>query len=183
MEKIQVKYFLESEFGQEPKQGTSESAGYDLFAAMAKTILPQQSGLVSLDLRWAVPKSFCGQVLSCSSLITDHNVTVECGLIDSDFRGIVNVILVNHHSSKCFTVRQGERLAQVVFIRRFDAHFEKVSKIHELDLTERNEGGFGSTGKAVIKKMRFEEDPEITNEEAILTENDKVIVHEKVEKQ
>ena len=152
MEKIQVKYFLESEFGQEPKQGTSESAGYDLFAAMAKTILPQQSGLVSLDLRWAIPKSFCGRVLSGSSLITDHNVTVECGLIDSDFRGVVNVILMNHHSSKCFTVRQGERLAQVVFIRRFDAHFEKVSKIHELDLTERNEGGFGSAGKTVIKK-------------------------------
>ena len=59
---------------------------------------------------------------------------------------------MNHHSSKCFTVRQGERLPQVVFIRRFDAHFEKVSKIYELALTERNEGGFGSAGKTVIKK-------------------------------
>ena len=50
MEKIQVKYFLESDFGQEPKQGTSELGGYDLFAAEAKTILPHQSAVVCLDL-------------------------------------------------------------------------------------------------------------------------------------
>ena len=139
--------------------------------------------MISLDLRWAVPKGFCGRILSRSSLITNHNVTVEGGLIDCDYRGIVNVIIFNHHSSKCFTVREGERLAQVVFMRRFDADFQKVEKVSELGITERQEGGFGSTGKTVIKKMRFEEeeDLEIKSEEAILTENDKVILHEKIE--
>ena len=179
MEKIQVKYFLESDFGQEPKQGTSELSGYDLFAAEAKTILPHQSAVVCLDLRWAIPKGFCGRVLSRSLLIRDYNITVEGGLIDPDFRGIINVILMNH-SSKPFTVRTGERLAQVVFKQRFDVDFVKVSQIDELGLTERNEGGFGSTGKTVIKKMRLDqsEDCEITSVEAILTENDKLIVHE-----
>ena len=73
MGKIKVKYFLESEFGQEPKQGTIELAGYDLFAAEAKTFLPHQSTLVCLDLRWAIPKGFCGLALSRSSLIRDYN--------------------------------------------------------------------------------------------------------------
>ena len=183
MEKIKVKYFLESEFGQEPKQGTIELAGYDLFAAEAKTFLPHQSTLVCLDLRWAIPKGFCGLVLSRSSLIRDYNITVEGGLIDSDFRGIINVILMNH-STKLFTLRAGERLAQVLFMRRFDADFVKVSQSDELGLNERNEGGFGLAGKTVVKKMRFDqdEDSEIPSEEAILTENDKLIVHEKVKK-
>ena len=180
MEKIDVKYLLESEYGQKPQKATADSAGYDLFSAHAKTILPGQSAMISLDLRWAIPKGFCGRILSRSSLITNHNVTVEGGLINSDFRGIVNVIIMNHHSSKCFTVREGERLAQVVFVRRFDAEFQKVEKVSELGITERLEGGFGSTGKTVIKKMRFD-DVEIKAEEAILIENDKVMVHEKIE--
>ena len=180
MEKIQVKYLLESEYGQEPQKATAESAGYDLFAAHAKTILPGQSAMISLDLRWSIPQGFCGRVLSRSSLITNHNVTVEGGLIDADYRGIVNVIIMNHHSSKCFTVREGERSARVVFVRRFDAEFQKVEKVSELGITERQGGGFGSTGKTVIKKMKFD-DVEIKAEEAILVENDKVIIHEKVE--
>ena len=180
MEKIQVKYLLESEYGQEPQKATSESAGYNLFAAHAKTILPAQSAMIFLDLRWAIPKGFCGRILSRSLLITNYNVTVEGGLIDSDFRRIVNVIIMNHHSSKCFTVREGEKLAQVVFMHRFDAEFQKVDQLDDLGITERQEGGFGSTGKTIIKKMKFD-DAEIKSEEAILIKNDKVIVHEKVE--
>ena len=183
MAKILVKYFAESEFGQEPKQATIESAGYDLFAAEAKTILHHQSALVSLDLRWAIPKGFCGRVFSRSSLIRESNITVEGGLIDSDFREIINVILINH-SPKPFTVRTGERLARVVFMQRFDVEFVKVNQSDELGLTERNEGGFGSTGKTAIKKLRLDEDDDnvITSEEAILSEGEKVIVHEKVKR-
>lgn len=140
---LEVKYFTESEFGQKPKQGTKESAGYDLFAAEAITILPHQSSLVSMDLRWAIPTGFCGRILSRSSLITNDNVTVEGGLVDSDFRGIVNVILMNH-SLQPFTVRVGERIAQVVFFQKFNVSFKKVSEESELGATERDQGGFGS---------------------------------------
>ena len=122
---------------------TKESAGYDLFAAHSKTVLPGQCVKVSLDLRWAIPTGFCGRILSRSSLITEHCVTVEGGLIDSDFRGIVNVILFNHHQSKCFTVNEGERIAQVVFLRRFDAQFVSVKTVSELGETDRQDGGFG----------------------------------------
>lgn len=183
MEKVHVKYFLETEYGQEPQKATEEPAGYDLFAAHSKTILPGECAKISLDLRWAIPTGFCGRILSWPSLITEHSVTVEGGLIDSDFRGIVNVILFNHHPSKCYTIKEGERIAQAVFLRRFDAEFVAVNRVNKLGETDRQEGGFGSIGKTVIKKMRFEDaEPEIKVEEAILVENDtKVIVHEKID--
>ena len=182
MEKVHVKYFLETKYAKVPHKATEESAGYDLFAAHSKTILPGECVKLSLDLRWAIPTGFCGRILSRSSLITEHNVTVEGGLIDSDFRGIVNVIMFNHHQSKRFTVNEGERIAQAVFLRRFDAEFVAVNRVSKLGETDRQEGGFGSTGKTVIKKMRFEDaEPEIKCEEAGLVENDtKVIVHEKI---
>ena len=185
MEKIEIKYFQPTEFGRKPIKATEESAGYDLFASHAKTILPGQCAKVSLDLHWAIPTGFCGRVIGRSSLVTENSVTVEGGLIDSDFRGLVNVILLNH-SSKCFTIKEGERIAQVVFMRKFDANFVEVNSLEKLGQTERQEGGFGSTGKTVIKKIRLEPESDqeileatITSEEAILMENKKVIIHEK----
>ena len=80
---VTVKYFAETVFAKEPQKATEESAGYDLYAAEAKTILPGKNELVCLDLRWTIPKGFCSRVFPCSSLIRDHNVTVEAGLIDA----------------------------------------------------------------------------------------------------
>ena len=74
---VNVKYFAESVFAKEPQKATEESAGYDLYAAEAKAILPGKNYLVSLDLRWAIPKGFCGLIFPRSSIIKDNNVTVE----------------------------------------------------------------------------------------------------------
>ena len=100
---VNVKYFAETVFGKEPQKATEESAGYDLHAAEAKTVLPGKNDLVCLDLRWAIPKGFCGRIFPCSSLIKEYNVTVKAGLIDADYRGLINVLLFNH-SEKVFTV-------------------------------------------------------------------------------
>ena len=185
---VNVKYFAETVFAKELQKATKESAGYDLFAAEAKTILPGKNELVCLDLRWAIPKGFCGRIFPCSSLIRENNVTVAAGLIDWDYRGLIYVLLFNH-SDRAFTVRMGERLAQVVFLEKFDVRFDKVSKREDLGSTKRGSGGFGSTGITVIKKMKTHEDEldsqddlEITPEEGTITMNDKVIVSEKIEK-
>ena len=182
---VNVKYFTETVFAKELQKATEESAGYDLYAAEAKTILPGKNDLVSLDLRWAIPKGFCGRIFPRSSIIKDNNVTVEAGLIDADYRGLVYVILVNH-SEKVFTVRTGDRIAQAVFFEKFDVRFEKVSKQEELGVTKRGSGGFRSTGITVIKKMKVSEQPEeddlaVTVEEGIISVNDEVILHEKVD--
>ena len=167
----------------EPQKATEESAGYDLYAAEAKTILPGKNDLVCLDLRWAIPKGFCGRIFPRSSLIKENNVTVEAGLIDADYRDYV--ILVNH-SEKVFTVRTGDRIAQAVFFEKFDVRFEKVSKQEELGATKRGSGGFGSTDITVIKKMKVSEQPEegdlvVTAKVGTISVNDEVILHEKVD--
>ena len=184
---VNVKYFAETAFAKEPQKATEESAGYDLYAAEVKTILPGRNDLVCLDLRWAIPRGFCGRIFPRSSLIKENNVTVEAGLIDADYRGLVYVILVNH-SGKAFTVRTGDRSAQAVFFENFDVRFEKVSKNEELGVTKRGIGVFGSTGITVIKKMKVSDDeqPEdddlaVTVEEGIISVNDEVILHEKVD--
>ena len=190
MEKIEINYFKPTEFGRVPAKATKDSAGYDLFASHAKTILPGRSAKISLDLHWAIPTGFCGRIIGRSSLVLTDSVTVEGGLIDSDFRGIVQAILFNH-SQKAFTVKEGERIAQVVFIRKFDAEFRKVDSLEKLGKTERQEGGFGSTGKTVIKKIKLdrESDEDVTScneelsiicEEGTIKKDNKILLHEKI---
>ena len=104
---IAVKYFKESEFSEEPEQITEGSAGYDLYAADTRTILPNCAETILLDLRWVIPNEFFGKHFPWSSIIKNHLVTVNGGVIDSDFRGIVEAILVNH-SNKTFSVWVGE---------------------------------------------------------------------------
>ena len=185
MEKIEIKYFKSSEFAKTPVKATQDSAGYDLFASHAKTILPGTSGKIALDLNWAIPTGFCGRIIGRSSLVLIDQITVEGGLIDSDFRGIVEVILFNH-SKKAFTVREGERIAQIVFMRKYEADFVEVDSVEKLGKTARGKSGFGSTGKTVIKKIKFNEEEEeegdnfISSEEGIIEEKDEVILHEKI---
>ena len=107
----------------------------------------------------------------------------EAGLIDTDYKGLIYVLLFNH-SEKVFTVQTGERIAQTIFLEKFDAHFDEVSKKEELGATKGGSGGFGSTGIAVIKKMKLFEDEQaededlaITAKEGVISVNDEVILH------
>ena len=152
---IVVKYIQEIEFAKEPYQATEGSAGYDLYAAESKTLLPNSADTISIELRWAIPSGFFGKIFSRSSILKDHLVTVDAGVIDSDFRGIVEALLVNH-SKKTYTVRTGDRIAQVVFIEKIDVKFQKVTKKSLLGIAKRGSGGFGSTGLSVIKKNKVD---------------------------
>ena len=77
-------------------------------------------------------------------------ITVDAGLINADYRGIVEMLIVNH-SEAAFTVRVGVKVAEIVFVKRIDPDFQKVEK-KDLSKTKREKGGFGSTGISVIKK-------------------------------
>ena len=81
---------------------------------------------------------------------------MDAGLIDTDYRGIVEMLIVNH-SEATFTVRVGDRVAQVVFVKQVDVDFQKVEKKY-LSKTKRGKRGFGSTGISVIKKSKMEDD-------------------------
>ena len=161
---ITVKYYSESEFVREPYQAIDDSARYDLFAAETKTFLPKTVGTLSIDLRWAIPTGFYGKLFPRSGILKEHFVTIDVGVIDADFRGIIEVLILNHHPEKTFTVRTEDRIAQVVFIEKFNANFQRVHNVHLLGKTKRG-NGFGSTGVQVVIKIKKEDEIQLTTSE------------------
>ena len=162
---ITVKYYSESEFVREPYQAIDDSARYDLFAAETKTFLPKTVGTLSIDLRWAIPTGFYGKLFPRSGILKEHFVTIDAGVIDADFRGGIQVLILNHHPEKTFTVRN-DRIVQVVFMEKLNANFHKVSNVHLLVRTKRGNDGFGSTCVQVIKKVKKEDEIELTISES-----------------
>ena len=147
---ITVKYYTESEFAKEPQKAAEGSAGFDVFAAETKTILPSTTDTLSLEIRWAIPKEFYGKLFVRSGILREKFVTIDADVIDSDYRGIVKDLVINHNNNKPFSA--GDRVAQVVFMERFDVNFEKVSHLDLLGKTKRSNDGFRSTVVQVIKK-------------------------------
>ena len=157
-----------------------------MFAAETKTLLPKSTDTISLDLRWAIQSGFYGKVFPRSGILKEHFVTIDAGVIDSDFRGIIQVFLVNHHHEKTFTVRAEDRIAQVVFMEKFNVNFHKVSDPDLLGKTKRGHDRFGSIGVEVIKKVKESEGEieMITSEGKQLTVNAEVnlqLITEKTE--
>ena len=163
---ITIKYYSESESSREPYQTTEGSAGYNLFAGETKTFLPNSVGTISIELRWAIPTGFFGKLFPRSGLLMEHFVTIDVGVIDTDIRGVVQALVVNHHPDKTFTVRTEDRIVQVVFMERFNANFVKVSDKSLLGITKRGNHGFGSTGFGVIKKLKKDPESELTTSES-----------------
>ena len=158
---VTVKYY--SEFYQkqdkpekyEPYKASEDAAGCDFFAAGTKTILLNSVTSISLEMIWAIPSGYYGKFFSRSGLLIEHFLTVEAGLIDSDFRGDIKVLLFDHHPEKTFTVRAGDRIPQIVFMEKLDFNFQRVTDKHLLGLTKRGSDGFGSTGVSEIKKKKI----------------------------
>ena len=142
---FKVPYYPESDECKVPFKATPDAAAYDQYAAENKDILPKSNAIVSLDLRWAIPKGFFGKIFSRSGLFLNHKITAEAGMIDSGYRGVVQVLFFNH-SDDVFSVKIGQRIAQVVFLNKFYVKFEMVESADLLPKSVRNEGGFGSTG-------------------------------------
>lgn len=130
-----------------PGYSTKGAAAFDIRAANDSDIVihPGKSALVPTGLSVAIPEGYELQIRPRSGLALKEQVTVlnTPGTIDSDYRGEVGVILINH-SDRTFYVERGDRIAQGVVTRFALANFIEVK---ELPPTERQAGGFGSTGK------------------------------------
>ena len=134
-----------------PACGTPGSAGSDVRANLPAgdrsegLVIPSREvRLIPLGFALEIPVGHEAQIRSRSGLALNHGVAVlnSPGTIDADYRGPVGVILVNHGSSD-FTVRHGDRVAQMVVGTVVRAEFTETA---DLDETERGAGGFGSTG-------------------------------------
>jgi len=130
-----------------PEYQTEHSAGLDLYANLEKevTIGPMERTLVPTGLYIELPEGYEAQVRPRSGLAWKHGVTVlnTPGTIDADYRGEIKVILANL-SNEPFTVRDGERIAQMVVSRYEKIRWEETERLAE---TARGAGGYGSTGK------------------------------------
>lgn len=128
-----------------PAYATSGSAGMDLSAAEALELQPGQRGLVSTGLRLAIPAGYEAQIRPRSGLAVKLGLTClnTPGTIDSDYRGIVKVLLINLGQER-ISIHRGDRIAQMVIAPVIQA--ELVQTTEDLDQTLRNEGGFGHTG-------------------------------------
>ncbi|WP_408591733.1 dUTP diphosphatase [Novosphingobium sp.] len=127
-----------------PAYATAGAAGMDVVAAEDVDLAPGARHAVATGLALAIPHGFEVQVRPRSGLALKHGITVPNtpGTIDSDYRGELKVILINH-GTDVFAVRRGDRVAQLVLA---PVTIGTWLEVDELDRTARGEGGFGSTG-------------------------------------
>ena len=132
-----------------PVYMSDEASGIDLLASLDRdiTIQPGDYVLVPAGIRIALEKGFEAQVRPRSGLALKHGVTVlnTPGTIDSDYRGEVKVLLINH-GRKSFIVKNRMRIAQLVVSRVERVEIEEVPRASDLEKTRRDAGGFGHTG-------------------------------------
>ena len=146
MKKILIKYLNESKDLYRLEKATKGSAGFDLLASINKPLVIEagKSLLVPCGFSLQMPHHFEAQVRPRSGLALKNSLTVlnTPGTIDSDYRGEICVILINH-GQMSFKINRGMRIAQIIFKETPEVNLVEVD---ELDNTKRGSGGFGSTG-------------------------------------
>ena len=130
-----------------PTYGSAEAAGADLYACLeeAVTVEPGQTAWIPTGIAMEVPKGCAGLVYARSGMACKRGLAPanKVGVIDSDYRGEITVVLHNH-GTVAQTVESGERIAQMVITPVLTPAYEEVE---ELSNTGRGQGGFGSTGQ------------------------------------
>ncbi len=141
---VQVKRLPHGEGLALPSYATAGAAGMDVLAAEDVTIAPRGRHAVATGFAMAIPEGYEIQVRPRSGLALKHGITLPNtpGTIDSDYRGELKVILINHGDAD-FQIARGDRIAQLVLAPVTLAAWDEVA---ELGDTERGAGGFGSTG-------------------------------------
>ena len=128
-----------------PSYETSGAAGFDLRAIAGGMVAPGYTALIDTGLRMEIPEGYEMQIRPRSGLALKYSITVlnSPGTIDSDYRGNIKVLLINH-GKESFIYTAGDRIAQGVLVKL--PHHAIFYEEQELSQTVRGEGGFGSTG-------------------------------------
>ena len=126
-----------------PSQASKSAAGYDLYAAEEVLVNTLGRKLVKTNISISIPEGYYGRIAPRSGLAYKNGIDVLAGVIDSDYRGDIGVILFNTDSNLDFLVNVGDRIAQIIIEKCHSVNWETVET---LDSTVRSEGGFGSSG-------------------------------------
>ena len=130
-----------------PTRGSEYAAGYDLYAAIDETVVigPHETQKIGTGLSFELPENTFGMIVARSGLATKEGLRpANCsGICDSDYRGEY-IIALHNDSDEIRYVEPNERIAQLILMSYVPMTF---SLVNELTITERGEGGFGSTGQ------------------------------------
>ena len=140
-----IKIQLLSEFSKLPEKGTTNSAGYDLTSIEDFELKPMERHLFKTGLKMSIPVGMYGRIAPRSGLAFKSGIDVMAGVIDSDYRGEIGVLLINL-SNDSKKISNGDKVAQIIFESYND--FRLISA-DNLDDTSRGSGGFGSTERRV----------------------------------
>ncbi len=128
-----------------PAQGRKGDAGYDLCSNITVTLEPFERALIPTGIHIQIPEGFGGFVLPRSGLAIKKGLSIvnAPGLIDSNFRGEIQVIAINLDSKNSIEICSGDRIAQLVVMKVEELEFKQVAELEE---SNRGEQGFGSSG-------------------------------------
>ena len=126
-----------------PTKGTSFAAGYDLYAAEDAVVVCGTRKLIKTNISMEITPGYYGRIAPRSGLAYKSGIDILAGVIDSDYRGDIGVILYNTDKNIDFIVKKGDRIAQIIFEACYTA---TLNTVENLDNTLREAGGFGSTG-------------------------------------
>ena len=173
MSALKVQYYSNDYEFILPSIAYGDDAGYDLYSAETVTILPQSCEGVNCKFNMAIPRGYFGKICSRSSLVKHHFITAEARVIDSGFRGELFVFLFNH-GKELFTIKPGNKIAQMIFMKKETVEFVKVDDLFKLGKTERGDSGFGSSGSKKRKYIEFTESqplPDDVNNDSSSSDN------------
>jgi len=136
-----LNYTLEGE-AKEPSYGSEYAAGIDLYSTETITVDPHSIHIFSTGIRAAIPHGNFGSIRDRSSM-AKKGWAVRGGVVDSDYRGIIGVMLQNT-TNDILSIEKGDKIAQMVIQSYSSPIFRLVDKLIE---TKRGDGGYGSTGK------------------------------------
>jgi dUTP pyrophosphatase len=130
-----------------PERAHAGDAGYDLRSVEEAELAPGGRALVRTGISVAIPEGYAGLVLPRSGLAVRHGISLvnTPGLIDSGYRGEIQVPLINHDHKETFQIEKGTRIAQLVLVQVGAALFSEVEFL-EAATDGRGEAGFGSSG-------------------------------------
>ena len=140
-----------NEKGQIPFRGSDLAAGVDLHASEEVVIPPLTRKAVGTGIAIAIPENTYARIAPRSGLAAKHSLDVGAGVVDADYRAELKVLLINHALTP-FTVKEGDRIAQLILEK---VELSDPMEVDNLDETNRGEAGFGSTGIEITNSARI----------------------------
>lgn len=139
-----IKFTKVHPFASIPKRANEHAAGFDLYSVEEYEFEPGERCLLTTGVAMALERGFWGEIKPRSGMALNNGIDVMAGVIDSDYRGEIQVLLINHGGFN-YTIKPGDRIAQIVIQRHYSGLLSR--EVASLDETDRGASGYGSTGR------------------------------------